>query len=447
MIQQYRDRLMLPERRVLTIVRFSAKAIAPTMPVDPAQVQQQFDAKKASYGKPETRSLVEIPLNNPSDANAVGAALAKGEDPNAIAKSIGVTPIVYTDQAQSAIADVKAGQAAFAMKEGAVSGPVQGDFKTVILKVTKVTPGQAPDINAVRAEIMAQLQEAAAEDKIYNESQAFEDAVQGGANMQAAAGKVGATAITVGPVTAEGKDPSNPEPNPLLTPKLLKSAFSQAPGTPSDIQSGADKGELFVVQVDKVIPPNPPGLDEKGVRELLTNAYYQQAIVTFLQGRAANAQAALQKGQSFETVASSMGAQVAHQVGIERIQAKQLEGTVGQDFLAQLFNAKPGAIFSAGSDPLRGFVVARLDAIHPADPKEVAKYLDQLRQQGGQSYLESLATSLKTLAMQDVKPSTDLDLARKAMGIDQAMVDRNAPKLLPGQGKTPAQGAAKSLAR
>ena len=34
LITQFRDRLMLPERRKLTIVRFSAKAIAPTLTVD-----------------------------------------------------------------------------------------------------------------------------------------------------------------------------------------------------------------------------------------------------------------------------------------------------------------------------------------------------------------------------------------------------------------------------
>jgi peptidyl-prolyl cis-trans isomerase D len=38
LIDQFKDKLMLPERRKLTIVRFSAKAIAPTIAIDPAAV-------------------------------------------------------------------------------------------------------------------------------------------------------------------------------------------------------------------------------------------------------------------------------------------------------------------------------------------------------------------------------------------------------------------------
>src|SRR5580704_2310065 len=125
-MQQHKDQLMLPERRKLTIVRFSAKALAPTLTVDPAAVQQQFEAKKASYGKPELRSFVEIPLNDPREAPAVIAALSKGQDPAQVAKSVGVDAVTYTDQAQTGVADRKAADAAFGMKEGSVSGPVQG---------------------------------------------------------------------------------------------------------------------------------------------------------------------------------------------------------------------------------------------------------------------------------------------------------------------------------
>ena len=242
LIQDHRDRLMQPERRVLTIVRFSAKALAPTIRVDPAQVTQQFNAKKDSYGKPELRSLIEIPLNNPADAAAVGAALAKGEDPNTVAKSIGVNAITYADQPQSAIADAKAAVAAFAMKQGDVSGPVQGDFKTVILKVTKITPAQAPDLAAARAQITADLQQAQAVDKVFELSQQLEDLVQGGASLTDAATKVGATAVTVGPITADGRDLTSPQPNPVLSPKLLKTAFAPRPGRRQRPPNGRGQG-------------------------------------------------------------------------------------------------------------------------------------------------------------------------------------------------------------
>ena len=433
LIQQFRDRLMLPERRKLTVVRFSAKALAPTMPVDPAAVRQQFEAQKAKYAKPELRSLVEIPLNDPKTAAAVQAGLAKGLDPTAVAKSVGVDAITYTDQPQSAIADGKAAAVAFTMQAGQVSGPVQGDFKTVILKVTKITPGQAPDINAAKAQIVADLQESEAVDKVYDLSQKFEDLRQGGASLADAAAKVGASAISLGPVSADGKDLTG-QVNPALTPKLLKSAFQLQQGADSDIEQDADKGEYYAVHVDQVIPPSPPGLDEKGVRAFLTQAYYQQTIVTSLQKKAADATAALQKGQSFDQVAASFGAHVAHQVGLQRVTAQQYAGVMGQEFLAQIFGQKPGQVFTAGSDPLKGLVVARVDAVRPGEPRQVAAVLENVRQRSLDEYLKGVQQTVAEAAVKMVKPSTDIDLAHSAMGVDAAMLARV-------KAKTPAAGA------
>ncbi|HEY3796987.1 MAG TPA: peptidylprolyl isomerase [Caulobacteraceae bacterium] len=441
LIQQYRDRLMLPERRILTVVRFSAKAIAPTITVDPAQVQQQFQAKAASYARPETRSLIEIPLNDPSKAAEVAAALTKGDDPNAVAKTAGSEAIVYTDQPQSGVADVKAGAAAFAMPVGKVSGPVQGDFKTVILEVTKITPGQAADLNAAKAQITTDLQQSAAADKAIEQSQNYDDAREGGASVAAAAAKVGLQAVTVGPVSSDGKDLTGGPPNPILSQKLLKTAFALPQGGDSDVtlDAGCDqppaqpgaapppqtpcKGEYFDVQVVKVIPPAPPGLDEKGVRPFLTQAYMQQTVIAALQKKAAAAQDAL-KSQTFDAVAASFGAHVVHQVGLQRINAQQFQQTMGQELLGAIFGTKPGQVFTVGSDAMKGMVVARVEAIRPGDPKQIATLIGVVRQRSDQAYVQGLADAVRQAAMKEIKPTIDLDLARSTMGVDAAMLAR-----------------------
>ncbi len=93
------------------------------------------------------------------------------------------------------------------MKEGAVSAPVQGDFKTVVLKMIKITPAQAPDLAAARTQIEADLRQSQALDKVYDLTQKFDDLRQGGAGVADAAAKLGLTAVHVGPVAADGKDP------------------------------------------------------------------------------------------------------------------------------------------------------------------------------------------------------------------------------------------------
>jgi peptidyl-prolyl cis-trans isomerase D len=424
----------LPERRKLTIVRFSAKAMAPSMSVDPAAVKQQFDAQPAKYAKPETRSLVEIPLGDPRQAQIVAAALQRGEDPQGVAKSLGSDAVAYVDQPQSAIADAKAGAAAFAMKAGDVSGPVQGDFKTVILKVTKVTPGQPPNLEAATPQIEAQLRQSAAVDKVYDLSQKYEDLRQGGASPADAAAKLGVAAVTVGPLTADGKDLVTGQVAPIVSQKLLKAAFSLQQGGDSDIEQDADKGEYFDVHVDQVIAAGPPRLDEPGVRQAVTQAFVRQSILESLAKLAAAAVKDIQSGQSFEAVAAKNGGEVAHQLGLQRIAAQQYEATLGAQLLGAIFAAKQGQVFDTLSQPLKGVVVARLDAVKPADARQAAAFLDIERRNMTQGYLEGLQGAVRQAAFKDVKPSTDVDLARNVMGVDATMLARINAK--------PAKGAA-----
>ena len=425
LMQQHRDQLMLPERRRLTVVRFSAKAIAPTLTIDPAAIQQQFEAKKSSYGKPELRSFVEIPLNDPRQAPSVIAALGKGQDPTVVAKSVGVDPVTYADTAQSAVADRKAADAAFAMQAGAVSGPVQGDFKTVVLKMLKITPAQAPDLAAARTQIEADLRQSEATDKVYDLTQKFDDLRQGGASVADAAAKLGLVAAHVGPVPADGKDPITGQTDPVLSQKLLANAFQLPQGGDSDeAEQDGDKGEYFAVHVDQVLPPNLPSLDEPGIRQVLTQAFVQQAVLSALQQKGADAQAALNKGATFETVATANHAQLAHQVGMQRAQAQQDAQRFGQPFLAVVFDGKAGQVFAVGSDPLKGLVIGRVDAVKPADPNQVAQVLEALRQRATQSYVDALLDAARNASVKLIKPQTDLTLARNAMGVDAEMAAR-----------------------
>ena len=430
LMQQHREQLMLPERRRLTIVRFSAKAMAPTLTIDPAAVQQQFEAKKASYGKPELRSFVEIPLNDPKEAPNVIAALTKGEDPAAVAKSVGVDAVTYTDQAETGVADRKAAQAAFAMQAGAVSGPVPGDFKTVVLKMIKITPAQAPDLAAARTQIEADLRQSQALDKVYDLTQKFDDLRQGGASIADAAAKLGLTAVHVGPVPADGKDPLSGQVDPMLSQKLLANAFQLQQGGDSDVEQDADpsqpgqKGEYFAVHVDQVVAPSLPSLDEPGIREALSRAFLQQTVIAALQKKGDDAQAAIAKGGTFEAVAAANGATLAHQLGMQRVAAQQSAQTFGQPFLQVVFGAKAGQVFSVGSDQQKGLIVGRVDTVKAADPQQVAQLTEAVRQRATQTYLEGLQNAARDAAVKAIKPQTNLSLARNAMNVDPAMAAR-----------------------
>jgi hypothetical protein len=220
----------------------------------------------------------------------------------------------------------------------------------------------------------------------------------------------------------------------VVSPKLLQTAFQLPQGGDSDVEQDADKGEYYAVHVDQVIPPSLPGLAEPGVRDALTKIYQQQAVLTALQKEGAAAQAALNKGQTFEAVAATYKAQVSHQVGMQEATSQPLQQTLGQAFLEAAFGAKPGQVFVIGSDKLNGIVVGRVDALHIPDPRQVAAVIDQVRQRTGQSYLDGLQQAVHAASLAMIKPTTDIDLARSAMGVDADMLAR-ATKTPPGKAK------------
>ena len=425
-MKEHAAQLMRPETRVITVVRFSAKAMAPGVSVDPAAVQKEFAFRKDALSTPERRTLVQIPVKTAAEAARAAAGLARGEDAAAIAKAFGAEPVNYVDAPQSAIADPKVAAVAFALPQGQVSGPVQGELGVAVLKVTRITPAGAATLETARPAIEADLRAKAAQKQAYDLSQTFDDARQGGAGVTDAARKAGVTPVTVGPVTADGLD-GDAKPNTLLTPNILKSAFSHAAGEDTDLED-AGAGEYFALHVDKIVPPALPPLSEK--KPELVKAYLNQQYLKALKARAEALMAQVRGGAPIDQAASQVGGHVVRQAGLQRVQAQQSIKVLGRDFLVAIFNAKPGDVFAAAAPA--GVFIGKLDAVRPGDVATMARAVQAIEGRVSQDYLKDLLTTVKTAARQDIKVTINLPLARQALGVDPNQAAKPAS---PGSGQ------------
>lgn len=405
-LKENAERLMQPERRVLTVVRFSAAQIAPTLTPSPADVQKRFDFEKDSLSTPEKRSLVEIPAKDAASAAEAAAKLKAGADPAVVAKSLGVQPIVYADSPKTAIADPKVGDAAFAMTPGQVS-QVQGALGLAVVKVTKVTPGHTETLDEARPKIEAEVRQDMAQAKVNQEVRAFEDARSGGADFAAAAAKSGAPSAELPPVTAQGQTLQGQS---QLPPKLLQATFALQAGGDTDVMD-LGQGEYVAAKVDKILPPAPPGLED--IRPQLTQFWMSRDLETRLQAKAAGLADQLRKGQPIGAVAASVGATVGNGVGVERGAAGQ---TFSNDLLGQLFSAKPGDVV-VGPDVKPGpVVVAKLIARVPASGVAAAQLAANLKPQIGQSLLQDMGAAARAFTSSAIKPKVNYQRAHAAAG-------------------------------
>ena len=403
--------LKRPEFRTLTVLRFSAKALAPSLTADPAAVQKLFNFRKDTLSAPEKRSLVEVPTKDAASAAAIVAKLKAGVAPDVAAKSIGVQPIVYNEAPKAAIADPTVADAAFSMAAGQVSGPIKGALGYAVVKLASITPAKVATVDTVRPELEAQVRTDAAAQKVYDQVQKYDDSHSGGASMTDAAKAAGGAPVSVGPVTAQGLDMTG-HPVPGLTPKLLKDAFSLAPGAESEMEDEG-QGEYFAVRVDKIAPPALPTLAE--IKEPLIRYFKTRALAQAVQAKADALAQAIHKGQTFEAAAASVGATVGHAPSVTRAAMAQ-NRSISPELAAKLFTAKQGEVVSGPTSQI-AVMVARIDSVQPAPVADAARAVVAQNQQFGGQMFQDLGEMARIAARESVKPTMDPVRARTALGI------------------------------
>ncbi len=408
--------LTRPETRVVSLVRFSAALLAPTLPVDEAEVKKRFDFEKDSLSSPERRSLVRIPLASSGQAAAVVAGLKRGEAPAAVAKSVGTEPVVLADVPRTAVPDAAVADAAFTMAAGEVRA-VQGSLGAAVVQVTKVTPGREAVLEAARPAIEAELKKATAVAKADELSGRFDDAKGGGANFAEAAAKAG---VTVTPLPAFSAQGVQADGRPLPVPKkLLATAFQLPKGGESELLQ-AGPGESYAIRVDEVRPAAPLTLEE--VRAPLTQRLTLQKLAAALQAKAdAVAAQATAKGSL-----DGLAGPVQHVQGVDRRTASDPKSPYPPSLLARVFGSKPGEVASAPGQGAQVYVV-RLDRVAAAAPQAAALASRQSRQPATLAMYDDLAGRTREAARAEVKPRVDAKRARSALGLDP-----EAPGAKPG---------------
>ena len=420
----------LPEMRQITLVRISAQAIAGGLHPSEADVQKMFDVAKARLSVPERRSFVQILAKDAAQAQAIATRLAKGEDASAIASSYGGKPISYADVPAVTVSDQGVAKAVFALQPGQVSAPIQGQFGLSVAKLINVTPSKPATLESARPQIEKELNDKAAKDVAYDQSEKYSDAHNKGQNMDAAVKVSGAKIFPIPvPITADGKLP-NGQPLPSVNEKMLKDAFSLPQGGETDI-SDLGAGEYYAIRVDKVMPSHVPTLEE--VRGEATRDYMLGQLVDNIRAKGDALLQRVKKGEALGAVAASAGAKVQH-LELNRANAGQQQQVLGPQFLSGLFTAKAGDIFAAAA-PNYGYAVIKVTSVKTGAVADIAKEAPSLRSQlteqmGRNEFGELLYAAAKA----QVKPKIDLALAYQALGV-QPPAAAAAPVPAPGKAK------------
>ena len=419
-VRENAARLSLPEFRGFTVVHFDAKTYEAQVTVTEAEVEKQFAFMKDSLSKPELRTVAQIPAKDAAQAAAIIARLNKGEDPQAVAASLGVTAVTYADKPRSSFFDPAIAAAAFSLPQGGVSAPLKGQFGLAVVKVAKVTAGEVATLAANRAEIEKKIRGDLAGAKISDLSKVYEDAHEAGAILPEAAAKAGVPTTVYAPVTADGRGQDG-KPVAGIPAAILKAAYELSQGAETDIQDAGD-GSYFAVRLDRVVPPALPPM--AAIRPQLIKTIMLKREADAMKARAEVLSARIRKGESIEAVAASVGAPVVRVNALSRA-TLQANEAIGRDLLGGALGAKKGEPFTASAANF-SVAVAVITAVRAGDPQQVAQATEQARQQFTQELFGDVGEAARGYARKRLKTKTDLTRARIAIGIDPAEAAQGA---------------------
>ncbi len=418
-MKEHAAELTVPETRVLSVARFSAQALASSVTVPEADIVKTYNFRKDTLGTAEARSFVQIVAPDAKAAAVIAQRLAKGDQPAIVASAYGKQPVMLDAKPKSALPDRKVADAVFALVPGQVSAPINGDLGVSVVKLTKIAPATTPTLEALRPSIEAELKVQAAQAKAYEQTQTYQDAHDGGANLIDAATKAHALVLTTAPIAATGVDQTG-QPVPGLTPDLLKAAFELPSGGESELIE-VGKGEYFAVRAEKVIPSAMRSLEE--IRGPLAQRWMIERMLDGMKVKADALSVRVKKGESMEAVAASAGTQVQRVPNISRQNARQYQG-LGRELLLATFGAKPGEPFTARA-PQGGFLVAVVEKVHSAPAPQLAQLTEAMRGQLSQGLFGDVGQAAQQAAKDQLKTKVNLTLARQAIGVDTSALPKD----------------------
>ena len=294
-----------PEYRKIVTVQLTLADLAKWMEVSDADVKRAFDEHRSRYLKPERRHVKQIVFPNMQDAESAGARIKGGLSFEALAAERGLkeqdTDLGTVSKAD--IIDPAVAEAAFSLKEGEVSAPVQGRFGAVIVTVTKIEPEESKTLAEVAPQIRNDIATERAKAEVQSMHDKMEDDRGSGTSLEQAAQKLKLPVVTYD-VDRSGRDPTG---KPVYTAphagEVISAAFASDVGVEND-PIEADGGYIWY-DVAGITPARDRTLDE--VKKEVEDHWHEDEVATRLRAKAADFLDKLKAGNPLDATAKASG--------------------------------------------------------------------------------------------------------------------------------------------
>jgi peptidyl-prolyl cis-trans isomerase D len=299
-----------PEFRKIAFVVMTPEEIAKWTVVSDDEAKKAYEERKDKLSTPERRQLQQIMFPNGTEAQAARSKIDNGTSFDDLAKERGLSPsdLDLGTISKSEIIDPAIANAAFSLKTGDVSQPIQGKFGVVLVKIGKIEPGNQPTYDSVAARLKHDIAVDRARASVNDLHNKMEDERGGGASVVEAAKKLGLTAVTVDAVDRSGRTPDG-KPVTGIPPgvDLIAQAFASDVGVDNEALQLGNNGFIWF-DVLGTTPSRDRTLDE--VKDKVEARWRNDQITSRLMAKATDMVQKLGQGGKLADEATGLGTKV-----------------------------------------------------------------------------------------------------------------------------------------
>jgi peptidyl-prolyl cis-trans isomerase D len=382
-----------PEYRKIETVAATPAELGKWMEISDADIKAWFDEHRSHYLRPERRHIEQIVFPNMADAEAAAARLKDGLSFPALAAERGLSDkdIDLGTLAKSDVVDPAVGNAAFALKVGEVSAPVQGRFGPAIVTVLGIEPEEVKPLAEIVPLIRNDIAAERAKPDVKRLHEQMEDERAGGASLAQAAEKLKLPLVTYN-VDRTGREPSGKVASLPAAGQVIAAAFNSDVGVDNDPVE-ADGGYLWY-NVAAVTPARDRTLDE--VKDQVEARWREDEIGSRLKAKSAELVDKLKAGTPFDAVAGAAGLKVQT---ADKLRRGKQEADVPARVVAAVFQTAKDAFGSAQGNAPSDWVVFGVTGVttpnFDAKSPEFKRLAETVKNQEGQEIYEQYVAWLE----------------------------------------------------
>lgn len=379
-----KSRFMTEPRRDLAVLYISVNDLKAKADITEEQLKEAFEQTKSTYEVPEKREIEQIAFKDKAAAEKALAEIQSGKDFMEVAKANGAaeSDIKLGLKQKADLIDKKIADAAFTLAKDEVSAIVEGAFTTVLLRVTKIEPGNVPTFGDVKDKVRDQLATEWANSQIQDYYSKVDDGRAEGKSLKDIAAAAGVPFFDVKSVTrgnvTEDEQPGlkMPEASTIISQGFRGEIGLE--GEPVELQEGG----YAWVDVNSITEAKQRPFEDVTVevKRFWTNEKKRTQIIDetkkFID--------ALKSGEEFASVAEKAGGTVVTTGAVGR--STMPEG-LSQSAMSQAFTLKTGEFGNAETTDGKSRTVFRVDEI-----KKNTETSDELKKKFQEELLQQLRT-------------------------------------------------------